>query len=170
MRLPLRAKLPADLAPLAPLEKGERVLAWARGRGSGYVLATTLALHRLEPDGSAVVTPYVDVLTARWDPEQSALEVVEAPGGAATRRVLLALEEPGFVPETVRERVQASIVLSRPVAVRPRAGATVVARRRPDGRGPITWQVTYDPGVRADDPRVESLVAAALEELSSQLG
>jgi hypothetical protein len=72
------------------------------------------------------------------------------------------------VPETVHERVMASIVVSRRVA-RPGGGARLVARRG-EGSGETVWQVVADEGVDLADPAVRDRVDAALADLQAELG
>ncbi|RJK97226.1 hypothetical protein D5H78_07185 [Vallicoccus soli] len=96
--------------------------------------------------------PWHEVLAATWDDERGAL-AVESVRGA--REVVLG--EPGLLPETVRERVQSSIVLTRHVPVLGRRGVRVVARRVP-GRDGLLWQEVADPGVDPADPRVRAAV------------
>ena len=65
--------------------------------------------------GVAGRTPWTDVAHAQWFDEEQVLVVDPVPGAGAPLRLRLA--EPGRVPETVHERVMASIVLSRRVAL-----------------------------------------------------
>ena len=155
-----------------PLVPGERVLSWGRTPEGWYAVATTHALHRRGPDGdpcAGLATPYAEILRARWDPETSTLDLIEAVDGS-TRRVLLTLDEPGLLPETVRERVQCSILASRRIQVRGSRGVTVVARRPPAGKGPVAWQVSFDTGIDESDPAVADQVDAARAELRATLG
>jgi hypothetical protein len=78
------------------------------------------------------------------------------------------LEEPGRVPEAVRERVTASIVVSERVdlGLGEDAGDGPAARitgRRPPQGGELRWVVTFDHGADPDDP---ALRAAADRELA----
>lgn len=153
-----------DDIPALPLQQGERVLAVARDHGAVAAVATTRALYygeELSP------TPFVSVLGARWLPETTTL-VLELVGEAAPQFV--ELDDPGLLPETVRERVQASIVVTSRVAVQGRRGVTLGGRRPPDGSGPITWQVSYDAGLDPEDPRVDEVVQATLRQLQEQVG
>ena len=87
------------------------------------------------------------------------------PGAGASLRLRLA--EPGRVPETVHERVMASIVLSRRVALPGGGGARLVARRG-DGAD-LVWQVVPDAGTDLAAPGVQSAVDDALTRLRSEL-
>ncbi len=140
---------PADV----PLERRERVLA-----GAGDAWASERALLLRGPEGWTRL-PWWQVLAAEWDDERGALRV-------RTERDAyeVALPEPGLLPEAVRERVQASIVLSRHVAVQGRTGARIVARQVP-GRSDLVWQVVPDPGLDVDDPRVAVALARERDDL-----
>ena len=164
-----RGRAPDAVRPWVPLSPGERVLTHGRTTGGWHAIATTHGLQRQSEHGEGLVTPYVDILSARWVPESATLELVEMTGNG-TRRWGLAFDEPGRLPETVRERVQQSIVASRRVQVRGSRGATIVARRAPVGDEPWIWQVSYDSGVDRTDDAVAARVNAALAELRAELG
>jgi len=160
---------PPEVRPWVPLEAGERILAWARTPDGWYVLATTRALHH-RGGGHGAAVPYESILEARWDPERAQLDVVEA--GAARgpgAGLSLPLREPGAVPVTVRERVQASILLTRRVRLDRSAGFIVAVRRSPDGRGPLVAQVTYDAGVDPADPAVATQVDDVVAAVTAQV-
>ncbi len=143
-----------------PLQAGERVIATARDGAGGWVVATDQAL--LAQDRR---TPWTDVVHAQWYDEDQLLTMDLAPGAGSAVRLVLA--EPARVPETVHERVMASIVLSRrvPMAV---GGARVVARRA--GSEETLWQVVPDAGTDLADPAVRARVDAVLAELRAELG
>jgi hypothetical protein len=72
------------------------------------------------------------------------------------------IEEPGRLLELVRERVTASVVLQRHVALQGRRGVRVIARRAPRGNQPLQWIYEYDEGIDPDDPFVRHAAAEAL--------
>jgi hypothetical protein len=74
---------------------------------------------------------------------------------------------PGRLPETVRERVQNSVVHARFVEVRRAKGVHVVARRSPAGS--IWMQVTADPGIDVSDPAVAGQVEQVRREMVADL-
>ena len=84
---------------------------------------------------------WVDVAHARWVDDDSTL-TVEA--GRPRPPGLARLPEPGRLPETVHERVMASIVVTRRVPV---PGGAVRVVGRDGGDGELRWQVIADPGV-----------------------
>jgi len=144
-------------------------LAHGRTTGGWAAIATTHALQRRADDGEGRTTPYFDILSVRWVPDTATLELVEAgPGGS--RLVRLAFADPGLLPETVRERVQRSILATRRVRVHGSRAVTVVARRSPAGEGDLSWQVSLDKGLDEADPAVVDGVDAAIAELRTELG
>ena len=54
----------------------------------------------------------------------------------------------------VRERVTATVVLQRHVAVEGSRGVRVIARRAPSGRREVSWLFEYDEGIDPADPFV----------------
>ncbi len=159
----------ADLA----LTIGERVLSVARGVGGSWVVATDRAVicagRRVD---------WTEVAHAEWDDETATLTiepmpmpmpVAQAAEGLRDAPWRLMLESPGLVPETVRERVTSSVVASRHVPVRGRAGVRVIARRVP-GSPELLWQVAPDVGINPADADVALATRAALADLRVELG
>jgi hypothetical protein len=107
---------------------------------------------------------WVDVAHAQWIDEERVLVLDPVPGTFEARRVLLA--DPGQLPETVHERVMASIVVSRRVAVR--SGFVRLVGRH-DASGELLWQVVPDRGVDMQDSDVRRVVDAALTQLRAEL-
>lgn len=160
MRFRRGARLPDDVRAGLPLQPGERVIAFAHERGDGWVVATERAL--LAGDRR---TEWTDVTHAQWYDEEQVLAVDLLPGGPPSFR--LSLAEPGRLPETVRERVMASIVLSRRISL-PGGAARVVARRA-DRSDETVWQVVADEGTDLADPAVRERVDAALAAFQDEL-
>ncbi|HWJ81621.1 MAG TPA: hypothetical protein VNS55_05220 [Nocardioides sp.] len=152
-----------------PPARPERRLATASGP-DGEVSGSRDALF-LPGDDTPVRLPWEQVAHADWDAEEGTLTVVElAPWGEAQPRHRHRLEDPSRLLQLVRERVTASIVVQRPVPVRPRRQARVVGRRAPSGHGPIVWLVEYDAGLDPADPAVREAVGAALERARADVG
>lgn len=173
---PVRWWRPRDSSVLARrfgpvLERGERVLVAAQLVGGGAAAATERALVTLGPgdaeDGVRRLA-WHRVAEAGWDDERATLlveEVGAGPAGPRTQRLRLAA--PSLLPEAVRERVTASIVVSSHVPLRGRAGVRVVARRRPDAEE-LDWQLLFDPGLDPADPGVRARAEQALEQVRRQ--
>lgn len=159
-----RPKLPNDLTV-----SGERVLASARVVGvADPLLASTHALY-IPATGdldSMTRVAWTQIDRATWeDPEI----VVEALIDGEARRWRIRVEEPGRVPEVVRERVTASIVFSEHVELLDGAGARIVGRRSgPDDQ--IEWSIAFDAGLDPQDKDLRGRAVAALAELRESLG
>ncbi|MEG3635598.1 hypothetical protein [Micromonospora palythoicola] len=163
-----RPKLPPADRP--PLERDERVLAWAaagNGEGDGVVVATNLGLW-LPGRGHRI--GWHDVVKAVW----SGRELTVTPGERVAERdgYLVVAElpaerylllDPGDLPHQVRTRVTRSVAYTQHHAL-PGGSGRVVGRRVPGSDG-LTWMVHYDPGTPADAADVlaetDRLVAAA---------
>lgn len=145
---------------------GSSVLASAVAEDGTPIAGTRDALHL-----GGVRIPWEVVERADWDSESSTLSVSEV-GSWGERRPLheLVVPEPGRLLELVRERVTASVVLQRHVAVAGRRGVRVIGRRAPRGTEPISWVYEFDEGVDPDDPSVRSAAEAALVQAQADVG
>ena len=171
VRLPRRERPPIEVAA------GEKVLAWTATvtgevvggtRDAFYVTApSSSSLEPLEP----IRLPWERVEAAEWDKDTSTLRVSEVgTWGEPRPEHLLTIEEPGLLLELVRERVTASVVLQRHVAVEGRRGVRVIARRAPRGDQPLRWVYEYDEGIDPDAPDVRAAAEAALRAACDEVG
>ena len=147
---------------------GGRVLAWTPS-GSSSLIATEHALVLPEGVADDPRVPWDLVLRASW--ELDAVEVVaqESAGGRpVTRRVALDAD-PGSLPEVVRERVNASIVVQHHVELVGERGARFVARRTP-GSSELRWSVVFDAGLDPRDPDLRRRADVELAALRVSLG
>ena len=149
--------------PPIPVAAGERLLAWAEADSGALVGGTRDALYVAAPDLEHTRIPWEQVEAADWDTESSVLRVTEV-GSWGERRPehTFVIDEPGRLLELVRERVTASVVLQRHVALQGRRGVRVIARRAPRGDQPLQWVYEYDEGIDPDDPFVRHAAAEAL--------
>ncbi|HSV40936.1 MAG TPA: hypothetical protein VLI04_19405 [Nocardioidaceae bacterium] len=109
--------------------------------------------------------PWEQVLRADWDADVDTLTVM-----LVDPEVLVyELDEPGLLLQLVRERVMASIVLTRRVPVTSELGFTVMARRPPAG-GDVTLTFEYDRDLDPDDSGVQEAARAALRSVREELG
>lgn len=152
-------RLPRQVRTALALENGERVISHAAVAGEGHVVATTQALHL--PGGQRLPWHLMD--RAAWN--EDGVTVVMTDGATYT----VPLAEPGRLPETVRERVTATIVASRHVPLGDRGGVRLVARRIP-GYDTPRWEFIFDPGLNPDDPGLRAMAEQALEEVRRSLG
>jgi hypothetical protein len=123
-------------------------------------------------DGDAVrVLPWESIEHADWDADTMRLRVQAiADFGLPVVVSSFELTDPGLLPDLVRERVTASIVVQQRVDLAQRRGFTVVGRRSPVGDGPVTWAFELDPGVDPDDPEVRATAETALGEAQRSIG
>ena len=151
--------------PSVDVGPGEKVLAWAQSN-HGVVAGTRDALYL---GGRRL--PWEAVEAADWNSDTDTLRVSEV-GTWGEPRVEhdLLVEEPGRLLELVRERVTASVVLTRHVPVSGRSGLRVIARRAPRGDQPIAWFYEYDQGIDPDDPEVRELARSALAAARDEVG
>jgi hypothetical protein len=138
----------------------EEVLAKGLLVGGDEVQATRLAL--LVPARDLRV-PWDRVTTATWDDPR--LRVA-----AAGTTYDLELADEGLLPEVIRERVQASILVTEHVDLRGDSGARFSARRPPFGDSEIRWTVTFDPGLDPQDPQLRALAEQELDRLRQTYG
>lgn len=144
------------------------MLAHALDDAGGVVAATERCLVLPAPDVDPLRLPWEQVAKATWEDGQLLVsEVGDAAGPGPLHR--LRLREPGLLPETVRERVSASIVVSRHVRLAGKAGVLLAARRRPSS-DQVTWTLTFDPGVDHADPGVLAWAEAQLAKFRAETG
>ncbi|NJP90044.1 hypothetical protein HCN51_11385 [Nonomuraea sp. FMUSA5-5] len=151
-------RLPADVRKSLDTERGERVLTFAQS-ADGHVVATNLALHL--SDGTRV--PYEEIDKASWDEE--GVRVLTTAGARHFERI----SEPRMLPETVRERVNSTIVVNKHVSLPGRGGVRLVARRRPGG-DVLGWTLVFDDGLDPSDPGVRAQAEQALEGVRRSMG
>ena len=162
LKLRRAVPLPDDARAALDLQLGERVIAMGRTPDGGWVVATALALVH-----AAGRTPWTHVAHAQWYAEESVLAIDPVPGEGRAQRIPLA--DPGRVPETVHERVMASIVLSRRVGLSTGGSVRIVARRA-DQTSDTVWQVVAEPGTDLTAPGMRAAADAAVAERAAELG
>lgn len=147
---------PPDVQSVADAAAGERLLSWARDAQGLPVVATNAGIWAY---GDRLAWTEIDHV--RW--AGGVLSILAIDG--ETRQ--LPLSDDRDLPAVVRGEVEASVVASRAVPLRPDgSGATLVARR--DVTGALSWRVRYDRGVVPDDvdhARVDAELAALRDEL-----
>jgi hypothetical protein len=170
MAIPLRRgeKLPSAVRSALELGPGERVLTWGREASSATtVVATNQRLCAVGAAGErAMARPWHDVDGGTWSSELGQLTVTWVDGARPSQWLL---GESSLLPETLRERVQASVVLAHRIDLAPRRSARAVIRQDL-ATGDLLEQVVLGRGVRGDDPEVALQVAAALAHLREQVG
>jgi hypothetical protein len=158
-------KLPRRERPPIEVAAGERVLAWATST-DGPVGGTRDALY---VPGARI--PWEQVEAAEWDTDFGVLRVSEVGSWGVPRPVHeLTFDDPGLLLDLVRERVTASVVLQRHVAIEGRRGVRVIARRAPRGDRPLSWVYEYDEGIDPADPLVQLAAGEALAAARDEVG
>jgi hypothetical protein len=121
--------------------------------------------------------PWEEVQAADWDSEQARLHVSEV-GTWGERRARHALTldttagggDAQRLLQLVRERVTASVLISRHVPIAGRRGVRVIGRRAPSGRSEVQWVYEYDAGIDPDDPFVQTAAEDALAAAKADVG
>ena len=161
----MRLRPPADVRARVP---GERVLAWMPV-GASSLVATDLAL--MLPNGAEgdLRVPWDRVLRASWEPEVFELTAQPVDGGRPVVTRVRIEGEPGVLPEVVRERVTASIVVQHHAVLDGERGARFIARRVP-GSADLRWSVVFDAGLDPSDPQLRVRADDVLAGLRTSLG
>jgi hypothetical protein len=153
-----------------PSEPRERPLAATRDADGEWLVGSDRALYLPAADGWRRL-PWHRIDQARWDRDTERLVVVEvADFGDPQPRLEVAMTDPGQLLELVRERVTASILLTRHVPVAGSRGLQVVARRSPVAGGEVDWSVRLADSLDPHDPHVARAVEEALAEARDELG
>ncbi len=166
-----RPGVPAEVAAAIGARPGDRLLAWASDEGGRTVVAGRHRLHLVEPGPEGGLVHVVDrpwhlVDSGTWGGEDGSLRVTWVDRHPPLHVVL---PEPGLLPPTLRERVQASVVLSEAVDLGGRRSARVVVRRVLE-TDELVSQAVLGQGVRIDDPGVREQVAAGVARVREQVG
>jgi hypothetical protein len=162
--------VPPDELAAFDLVPGERVLAAAQDKDGRWHVGTDLALHVTGAEHiRRLLWQRID--RASWNPDDERLVVVEvADFGQPEPRFSLQIAQPGNLLELVRERVSASVLLTRNVPVPGSRGLKVIARRSPNGTGEVDWSFWLDRHLDPGDPEVQAAAEQGLVEARSELG
>jgi hypothetical protein len=177
-RRPSSGEVPPSVTGALALVGGERVLASGVDDNTGaYVVATNFALAVVSvaavSGGEASIAertlrrPWLFVDAGAWEPETATLTVTWTDGRHAGQWSFR--DQPTRLPETLRERVQASVVISTRLTLGDRRTGRVAIRQDLETRELIP-QTLLGRYTRADDPEVQAHVQAALAHLRDQVG
>lgn len=163
-----RARVTDVVRQAVPLGPRERVLAAATDETSGAtVVATTHHLALVDAGGSlAWRHPWHEVDSATWRGDTGLLTVVWV---AHRRPGQWLVREPSRLQETLRERVQASVVLADELLTDTRRRVRVVIRQDL-ATGDLLEQIIPGRGADLSDPAVAQEVADLLTRLRSEVG
>jgi hypothetical protein len=168
MRFPWRLRrptLPDDAATALALDPRERVLAWSALAGGGFAVATLEGLRMITPHGRRVARPWTEIDHAAWDPDARTIAVWFV-GSRAT--VPLEVEDGTWLAQVLRDRVDASVLLTTEIGLAGGGTLRLALRRRPDGT--VVDQVVPPPGTDPDDPALAPLVRQGLAALRGEAG
>ncbi len=146
MRLPGRTTLPPDVVERLRLATGDRVLAAAPFDG-GHLVATRYGLWELPAEADPTFLHWDEVDRADWHEGRFTVVLTPAEGEARSRGY--PVTAPGRMPEVVRDRVTASIVVNNPHRLSGGGTVRVLARRR-EGEDGLRWLLAFE---RAADAR-----------------
>ena len=168
-RSPSRPALLPAITAACGLARHERVLAFGIDDNTGgYVVATSFALVVVRPNAERVFRRrWLAVDAGSWEPETATLTVTWADGGRGAQWSFR--DQPTRLPETLRERVQASVVIARRLNLGDRRNGRVAIRQDFETRE-LVPQTILGRYTRADDPEVAAHVEAALAHLRDQVG
>jgi len=143
----------------------DRLLVAARS-GSTWLLATTHRFGAIDADGTIRwLRPWHEVDAASWGKESATLTVTFVDGG---RPVTLPLTDAHTFLQTLRERVQASVVTSADVPLEGARRARAVIRQDL-ATGDLIEQLVLGRGTRASDA-IDAAAAVAFAALRDDAG
>jgi hypothetical protein len=161
------AHVPDAVRAALDLGPGERVLSHAVDEQGTTVVATNHALYAVSAAGEQLLgRPWHLVDAGTWSHDLFQLTVTWVDGQRPSQWVL---REPSLLPETVRERVQASVVLAQRLSLGPRRDGRAVIRQDL-ATGHLLEQVVLGRGARPGDPDVAEQTEAVLAHLREQVG
>lgn len=164
---------PGDIPrPALPeLARGERVLAVGQEDGAGrWLVLTTFRLLERSPEGMTLLErPWHEVDTGTWNPDLWMLSVSFVDGLHPRQWQLKAQTGPADVPQVLRERTTATVVLMRVVDLGPRRSARVTIRKDLATRE-LAEQVVLGRGARTDDAALMAAIHRARDDLRTQTG
>jgi hypothetical protein len=169
--LPARVSGRSDTAVARPsLARGERILAMESDTAGGRVVATNAALYHLPSSASGADwqrLEWADTGRLSWDSRQGLLSLVGL-GPDGPYRLALALARRSAIAALCTERVGATRLASRRVALADGTTVVVQARRRPCSAG-VTWVVLLDGAAELPEGDAQERVAAAIRQMRREL-
>lgn len=163
-----RADLPTEVRQAVPLRSGDRLIAWAKDEQSGgHVVASTHQLAFVGPDASlAWQRPWHEAESGTWQSDSGLLTVIWVDH---RRPAQWLIREPSMLQQALRERIQASVVLSDEFRTETRRTVRVVIRQD-FATGELLDQVIPGKGADSNDPAVAAEAARRLARLRSEVG
>ena len=137
--------------------------------GTSFLVATGAGLTLPDGEHESLRVPWDLILRTVWEPDAVEVTAQESAGGRPVVHRVHIGGEPGALPEVVRERVPASIVVQHHVELIGERGARFVARRV-EGETDLRWTVVFDAGLDPSDPQLRQAADDALDALRASLG
>jgi hypothetical protein len=159
-----RAELDAGVRERLDLRPKERVLAWADDGAGRSVVASETALHLQRVPPAYARFGWEQIERASYEAGTLTVVLGDSQGGS-TLRVPVGTERQ--LPVVVRDRITASVVVDRFVALSGDLGVRIVGRR--GANGGITWRQELDPGLVTDTAAVAAS-QEALVEVQTEVG
>ena len=166
-----RVGVPDEVVAAIEATRGDTLIAWApAAEGRVALVAGRHRLHVVEKDEDGRFRetrsrPWHLVDAGSWT-EEAVLRVSWVDREPVLR---VAVDEPGMLPATIRERVPSSVVLAETLDLGDKRTARVVVRRDL-ATGALLSQAILGKGVRASDPDVAAQVRAGLDAVREQVG
>jgi hypothetical protein len=154
---------------------GERTLAVAPLHSTledhHVVIASDRGLYLPNVGGFAPAEAYTRLAWTQIDRVlwEEPILTIQARGDEAARTWRIDLADPLRLPEVVRERVMASIVVTEHIPLHDKGGVRIVGRRDHPGAA-IDWSFSFDAGLDPHDGELRRAAEAALAELRNVLG
>ncbi|KGN34601.1 hypothetical protein N802_00465 [Knoellia sinensis KCTC 19936] len=159
-------EVPTEVASVLG-ERARDVLSIARDvRSTAYVVATKTHVYAVRSGSVDLDRPWHMVDTGSWNDETRRLTVNWVDKAPAS---VWEIELPSTFPQVLRERVQATVVLSDEVDLGDKRKARVVVRKDLATQA-LLGQTILGRGVRSSDPGVAEETRAALDRLREQVG
>lgn len=148
-------------------DRARAVLSVARDdRTTAFLVATTTHVYAVLSGSVVLDRPWHMVDTGSWDDQTRLLTVQWVDKAPAS---VWEIELPSTFPQVLRERVQATVVLSDEVDLGAKRRARVVVRKDLETQA-LLGQTILGRGVRSTDPGVREETRAALDRLREQVG
>jgi hypothetical protein len=176
-KLPLLPSAASTLRVHLILERGERVLSAGRHPSDGYALvATDRALYLRGAGDRWSRHGWEEIARVSWDQAALRLTVIGLSGGSPVRTVV-ALRDPGALPELALERITHTR-LGQWTLPLPGGEHVLVDVRRQPGTGSLTWSLRHSESesgragsvARPDVERAGAGIEEALACLARDLG
>jgi hypothetical protein len=163
-----RTDLPDGVRRAVPLKSGDRLIAWAKDEQSGgYVLASAHQLAFVGADASLVwQRPWHEAESGTWQGDSQLLTVIWVDH---RRPAQWLVREASALLQALRERIQASVVLSDEFRTGSRRSVRVVIRQDL-ASGQLLEQVIPGKGADPSDPDVAAEASKRLARLRSEVG